>query len=301
MRIVAIVNPVSGAGMDPAVAIQRVAMIRDELSARGLTAEIYLTERGGHARELAERAVAARADLAIVWGGDGTVNESGGSLAGSTTALGLIPAGSGNGLAAALRVPFEPRAAIAVALGERTLGVDLGLANGRPFFNVAGIGFDAHVALLFNQRRRGRGGKFPYVVIGVREGCRYAGKEYRITLDSGAGPPAPTTIRALLIAFANGSEYGMGMQIAPNARLDDGLLEACVVGDRPVLSRFLHARHLASGSIDRAPSLIRQSIRGATVETDGEIVYHLDGEPAVVSGRLDISIRPGALKVKVPA
>jgi diacylglycerol kinase (ATP) len=212
MRIVAIVNPVSGAGMDPAVAIQRVAMIRDELSARGLTAEIHLTERGGHARELAERAVAARADLAIVWGGDGTVNESGGSLAGSTTALGLIPAGSGNGLAAALRVPFEPRAAIAVALGERTLGVDLGLANGRPFFNVAGIGFDAHVALLFNQRRRGRGGKFPYVVIGVREGCRYAGKDYRITLDSGAGPPAPTTIRALLIAFANGSEYGMGMQ-----------------------------------------------------------------------------------------
>jgi diacylglycerol kinase family enzyme len=139
------------------------------------------------------------------------------------------------------------------------------------------------------------------VAIGVREGCRYAGKEYRITLDSGTGPPAATTIRALLIAFANGSEYGLGMKIAPNARLDDGLLEACVVADRPVLSRFLHARHLASGSIDRAPSLIRQSIRSAIVETDGEIVYHLDGEPAVVSDRLDISVRSGALEVKVPA
>jgi YegS/Rv2252/BmrU family lipid kinase len=299
MRIVAIVNPVSGAGMDPTVAGQRVAMIRDELRARGLSADIHLTERGGHARELAEQAVAARADLAIAWGGDGTVNEAGGGLAGSPTALGLIPAGSGNGLAAALRVPRDPRGAIAVALGDRTMSVDLGLANGRPFFNVAGIGFDAHVALLFNQRRRGRGGKFPYVVIGVREGCRYAGKEYRVMLDSGEGPTT-TTMRALLIAFANGSEYGMGMQIAPHAKLDDGLLEACIVGDRPVLSRFLHARHLATGSIARAPAMIRQSIRRATVETDGEIVYHLDGEPAVVADRLEIGIRPGALRVKVP-
>jgi diacylglycerol kinase (ATP) len=299
MRIAAIVNPVSGAGMDRNVAGQRVAMIRDELGARGLTADIQLTDRGGHARELATRAVDTHADLAIVWGGDGTVNEVGGGLAGTTTALGLIPAGSGNGLAGALGVPFDPRAAIAVALGERTLDVDVGLANGRPFFNVAGIGFDAHVAQLFNQRRRGRGGKFPYVVIGVREGCRYVGKEYRITLDSGRAPTT-TTVRALLIAFANGSQYGMGMQIAPNAKLDDGMLEACVVVDRPVLSRFLHARHLAAGTIDRAPSLIRESVRGATIEADGEIVYHLDGELAVASGRLEIAMRPGALRVKVP-
>ena len=91
------------------------------------------------------------------------------------------------------------------------------------------------------------------------------------------------------------------MQIAPNARLDDGLLEACVVMDRPVLSRFLHARHLATGTIDRAPSIVRESVRGATVEADGEIVYHLDGEVAVATGRLAITMEPGALRVKVPA
>jgi YegS/Rv2252/BmrU family lipid kinase len=300
MRIVAVVNPVSGAGLNPNVAGQRVEMIRGELSARGLTADVHLTERGGHARELAQRAADARADLVIVWGGDGTVNEIGGALAGSGTPLGLIPAGSGNGLAAALRVPFDPHLAIAVALGERTLSVDVGRVNGQPFFNVAGLGFDAHVAMLFNQRRRGRGGKLPYVVIGVREGCTYVGKEYRIALESGTGPARSTTVRALLIAFANGSDYGMGMRIAPAARLDDGLLEACVVLDRPVLSRFLHVRHLATGSIDRAPALIRESVCRAVVEADGDIVYHLDGELAVAKDRLDITVTPGALKVRVP-
>ena len=300
MRIVAIVNPVSGAGMDRSVAVQRVAMIHDELGARGLSADVHLTKHGGHASQLAERSAAAAADLVIVWGGDGTVNETGSGLAGSGTPLGLIPAGSGNGLAAALRVPFDPKRAIAVALGERTLAVDVGRANGKAFFNVAGIGFDAHVAMLFTQRRRGRGGKLPYVWIGVRQGFTYAGKEYQVTFDSGSGPAAPAAVRALLIAFANGSEYGMGMQIAPNARLDDGLLEACIVLDRPVLSRFLHARHLASGGIDRAPALIRESVRGATVEADGEIAYHLDGELAVAAGKIDLSLDRGALKVKVP-
>jgi diacylglycerol kinase (ATP) len=294
MRIVAIVNPLSGAGLDPSVANARVAMIRDELKGRSVDATITLTERAGHAREIAARAAVDRVDLVIVWGGDGTVNEAGGALAGTQIPLGLIPAGSGNGLAAALAVPRDPKAAIATALGARTLAVDAGMLNDRPFFNVAGIGFDAHIAHLFNQRARGRRGRLPYVVIGVREGCTYISKTYTVTMEG-----SRIISNALLIAFANGTEYGMGVRIAPHARLDDGLLEACIVEDRPVLSRFLHARHLALGSIQRAPNLITQSVRQATVEADGEIVYHLDGEPGVVSGRAEVTIRPGALVVKV--
>jgi YegS/Rv2252/BmrU family lipid kinase len=294
MRIVAIVNPLSGAGLDPSVANARVAMIRDELKGRSVDAAITITERAGHAREIAARAAVDGVDLVIVWGGDGTANEVGGALAGTRIPLGLIPAGSGNGLAAALAVPRDPKAAIATALGARTLAVDAGMLNDRPFFNVAGIGFDAHIAHLFNQRARGRRGRLPYVVIGVREGCTYTSKTYTVTMDGSS-----IISNALLIAFANGSEYGMGVRIAPHARLDDGLLEACIVEDRPVLSRFLHARHLALGSIQRAPNLITQSVRQATVEADGEIVYHLDGEPGVVRSRAEFTIRPGALVVKV--
>jgi diacylglycerol kinase (ATP) len=297
MRIVAIINPISGAGMDPAASARRVETIRDELRRRGLDGSIQLTERAGHARELAERAVHERADLVIAWGGDGTVNEVGAGLMRSPTALGLIPAGSGNGLAGALGIPREPHAALSSALDGRVRAIDVGLLDTRPFFNVAGIGFDARVARLFNQRAQGRRGRLPYVIIGVREGCRYAASTYTVAFDDGSSGAA-AVYTALLIAFANGSEYGMGMRIAPHAKLDDGLLEACVVEDRPVVSRFLHARHLALGSIDRAPRLFRRSIRKATVEADGEIDFHVDGEPGVTRGRLTVSIEPGALRVK---
>jgi len=294
MSIVAIINPVSGAGMDPHAADRRIAMIRDELTRRQLSASIHVTERSGHARELARMAVADRADLVIVWGGDGTVNEAGGALAGSATALGLIPAGSGNGLAGGLGVPKDPRAALAIALGQKTLAVDVGMLDDCPFFNIAGIGFDAHIARLFNERPRGHRGRLPYIVISVRQGCQYQGKDYRITLDG-----VVRDRRALLIAFANGREYGMGMRIAPSARLDDGLLEACVVDDRSVAARFRDARHFALGSIDRAPGMTIQRVRTAVVEAEGAIEFHLDGEPGVAHDRVTITIRPGALFVKV--
>ena len=161
------------------------------------------------------------------------------------------------------------------------------MLDDRPFFNIAGIGFDAHIARLFNLRSRGRRGRLPYVLIGVREGCRYPGKDYAITLDS-----TTQHTRALLIAFANGQEYGMGMQIAPGARPDDGLLEAVVVEDRPVVARFRDARHLALG-------IAMQPVRTAIVEADGEIEYHVDGEPGVVHDRLTVTVRPGSLIVKV--
>jgi diacylglycerol kinase (ATP) len=296
MRIVAIVNPMSGAGMDPAVARARVAMINDELERRRLVGSVHLTERAGHAREMAAQAASDRANLVIVWGGDGTVNEVGAGLAGSATPLGLVPAGSGNGLAAALGVARDPREAIATAFDGRTMAVDMGKVNDRPFFNVAGIGIDAHIARLFNQRSRGKRGPLPYVVIGVREGTRYACAEYKVTLDGESGA---TPMRALLIAFANGREYGMGMRIAPQARLDDGLLEAFIVEDRSVVSRFLHARHLALGSIERVPRTVQRSVRSATVESSGPIVYHVDGEIGVAENRIDVSIAPGALKVRV--
>jgi YegS/Rv2252/BmrU family lipid kinase len=269
-------------------------MIRDELSRRRLDATINVTERRGHASELARAAVDGAADLVIVWGGDGTVNEVGRELAGTSTALGLIPAGSGNGLAGGLGVPRKPHEALSRALDGGTRAVDVGMLDDRPFFNVAGIGFDAHIARLFNERPRGRRGRLPYIVIGVREGFTYQGREYVITLDGRS-----QRRKAFLIAFANGREYGMGLQIAPGARLDDGQLEACVVEDRSVFARFRDARHMAMGTVERAPNLDLEPIRTATVETGGDIEFHLDGEPGVAQDRVSITVRPGALRVRM--
>jgi diacylglycerol kinase (ATP) len=293
VRVVAIINPISGAGMDPSAATRRAALIRDELTKRDLKPSIEITRRGGHARELALAAVQDRADLLIVWGGDGTLNEVGTAAAGSDMAIGIIPAGSGNGFAAALGIPRDPVRALAKALGPRVQAIDVGVLGERRFLNVAGIGIDARIAALFNQRARGSRGKWPYISIGVTQGCRYKSLEYTVQLDAD-----PVRYRALLIAFANGREYGMGASLAPRAQLDDGVLDAFIVEDRPVVSRFWHARHLARGTVDRAPRVVTAKVRTAVVESSEPIEYHVDGEPGTAIGRLDIGVLPGALKVR---
>ncbi len=293
ISIVAIINPISGTGADPAAAARRVALVHAEAQRRGLSADIHLTERAGHARELARSSAAAGVDLVIVWGGDGTLNEAGAGLLGSATTLGLVPAGSGNGLAAALGTPRDPRAALSAVFDGDTRTIDAGLMGGHPFFNIAGIGFDARVARLFNARGAGRRGGWPYIVIGVREGCRYGGMDYTLDLDG-----ERRRVRALLIAFANGREYGLGARIAPGAQLDDGLLDATVVEERGILTRFWHARHMALGAPHRAPNVTVRQVRHAVVDAEFPLEFHVDGEPGLVQGPVEVQILPGALKVR---
>lgn len=294
MSVVAIINPIAGAGANLSVRSARVSLVRAEAERRGLRVEIHLTERAGHARELAAASVKAGAGLVIAWGGDGTINEIGSALLDTQTTLGVVPSGSGNGLAAALGVPRAPRHALAVAFDGRTRAIDAGLIAGRSFFNIAGIGFDARVAKLFNARGGGRRGGWPYILIGVREGCRYRGSEYRLELDG-----ERRNLRALIIAFANGREYGIGARIAPMAELDDGWLDAFVADDRAVVARFWHARHLALGTAHLAPRVTARRVRRAVIEAPGAIDFHVDGEPCVAEDRIEVSIRPGALKVRV--
>jgi YegS/Rv2252/BmrU family lipid kinase len=296
MSVIAIVNPISGARANPSAAAERVELLRAEAARRGVAIDVHLTTRAGHARELAAASAAAGASLLVVWGGDGTLNEAGSAVLGTPTTLGLVPAGSGNGLAAALELPRDPRQAIAAAFDGPTKSIDAGTIAGRPFFNVAGIGFDARIAMLFNQQPLGRRGPWPYIVIGVREGVRYRGVQYDLDLDGDR-----RRVRALLIAFANGREYGLGARIAPDALLDDGWLNATIVEDRAVPARFWHARHLARGTAHLAPCVTAQTVRRAVIDAgDQPIEYHVDGEPATATGPVEVAIVPGALKVRVP-
>lgn len=294
--VTGVINPISGAGADASVAAARIAMVRAEAERRGVDLDVHFTRHAGHARELATKAAAEGVRLVVVWGGDGTINEAGSALLHTATTLGVVPAGSGNGLAAALGVPREPLAALAVAFGGPTRTIDAGIMAGRPFFNIAGVGFDARVARLFNARAAGSRGGWPYVLIGVREGCRYCAEDYDLELD-GTG----SHVKALLIAFANGREYGMGAQIAPGAKLDDGLLDATVVAERPVLARFWHARHLALGTAHLAPSVIVQQVSRARVSAAGQIEFHVDGEPGTAQGFVDVEVARAALRVNVAA
>jgi diacylglycerol kinase (ATP) len=291
----AIINPISGAGADPDAASRRARVIEEAATRRGITAHIEFTRRQGHARELAAAALNANATSLVVWGGDGTFNEAASALVGSSLPIGLVPAGSGNGLARALGVPWSPAQAVDLAFDGPPRLIDVGRIADRYFFNIAGIGFDARVATLFNQRAAGTRGGWPYILIGVREGCRYCASEYDVSLDGES-----RKYRALLIVFANGREYGLGARIAPDARLDDGLLDALIVEDRNVISRFWNARHLAKGTPHLSPMVTTKRVTRSTVETPGPIEFHVDGEPGVAHGRVEVEILPGALTIRIP-
>jgi len=296
MDVFAIVNPLSGAGANPLIAAERVALLMQRFAAAGITGTVHRTERRGHAAELAAAAVAQGARIVLAWGGDGTINEIGSVVAGTASALGIVPAGSGNGFASELGVPWQPPEAIDVVINGRDRLVDAGEINGRLFFNVAGIGFDAVIAEQFNLRGTlGKRGMRPYVRIGIREMFRYRAGSYRVTLDG-----ETVASNALVISFANGREYGNRIRIAPQALVDDGKLEAMVVEDRGPLARMWARRHLALGTANKAAGIRLRSIQEARVETDGEIVYHVDGEVGRASGAVTVRIRPRLLKVRVP-
>jgi diacylglycerol kinase (ATP) len=295
MNVVAIVNPLSGAGADPDVAAHRVALLRERFAADGVTGAVHLTERRHHATELARRAVATAASIVIAWGGDGTINEVASIVAGSPSAMGVIPAGSGNGFAHELGLPAEPHAALDVILRGRDTLIDVGELDGRSFFNIAGIGVDAVIAEQFNARAMGRRGMGPYVAIGLREAFRYRAARYRIVLD---GEEVHSS--ALLIAFANGREYGNGIRLAPHARMDDGKLEAVIVEDRHPLARLWSGRHLVRGTTHLAAKITLRSVQRAEVHSDTPIRYHLDGETGQADRHVSVSIHPRRLRMRVP-
>lgn len=291
-----IINPISGAGADTNAGVRRAAIVEEAARERGVAVRVAVTERSGHARELGAAAVAAGAEAVVVWGGDGTFNEAASALIGSSVPVGLVPAGSGNGLARALGLPRDPRVALRVAFDGRPQTIDAGRLAGRCFFNIAGVGFDARVAALFNQRGAGARGGWPYFVIGVREGCTYCALDYDVRLDD-----EPFKYKALLMVFANGREYGLGARIAPEASLDDGLLDVIIVPERGIFSRFWDARHLAKGTPHLAPLVTTRRVRRAVIEAPGEMEFHVDGEPGRASGRIEVEVIPRALVIRVAA
>jgi YegS/Rv2252/BmrU family lipid kinase len=256
---------------------------------------VHLTEAPGHAHELARAAVAARVALVCAWGGDGTVNEIARAVAGTGTALGVVPAGSGNGLALELGIPRDPAAALSVALGRRERVIDVGDVEGRLFVNLCGIGLDAHIAARFNARRSGRRGFWRYLAIGAREILRYRAQEYQIRAGAETWRE-----RALVVICANARQYGGGAVVAPTARPDDGQLDVVAVAARPPLVAMRDALHMFRGTLDRAPGV--RTIRTPAVEIAASepILFHVDGEAVTGGPVVTVRIRPAVLRVRVP-
>jgi diacylglycerol kinase (ATP) len=294
--VVVIINPISGTGGRPDVAARRMALANASLRERGIDGKVFLTERGRHACELTRAAVAEGASLVIAWGGDGTMNEVASELAFGSVALGLVPSGSGNGLARELGIPRDPVAAFRVALDGRDMLIDAGELDGRLFFNIAGIGLDARVAHEFAANGLVKRGFARYLQIAARELWTFEADEHTVAADG----DALIRTRALLIALANGRQYGNGAYIAPCARLDDGQLDVVVVQDRRPLETLLEAPFLFAGHVARVRGVTMRAVTHVEITSARPVIYHIDGEPFVGGASVKGRVRPKALRVRVP-
>ncbi len=252
------------------------------------------TRASGHGTELARQAVADRCSLVIAWGGDGTINEVASELVGTGTPLGIVRAGSGNGLARELGIPPDPDRALDIALTGRDRDIDAGQIEGRRFFNVAGIGFDAAMAADFNRLGGERRGPIRYTGVVARALFGYRAGHYAIEVD---GQRLET--EALLVAIANLSQYGSNAVIAPGARPDDGRLDVMVIGTRGVAGRIGLVVRAFNRTIDRAAGVTRLPATRVVVRAGHPIPFHVDGEPRQGGTTVEASIWPAAVRVRV--
>jgi diacylglycerol kinase (ATP) len=292
MSVTIIINPISG-GLRLNQARARVELAAAVVDGLGEMADVFVTECRGHAREIAKAALIRGARLVLAWGGDGTINEIASSLAFHDVPLGIIPSGSGNGLARELGVDFRPERAIADAMGAEPRAIDLGEADERLFVNVAGFGFDAYVAAEFDKRGGGRG-IAGYVAITARALLSYVPLNYTITTAEGC-----TASRAVLVTVANSAQFGNGARIAPRALLDDGLLDLVVVEEHARWRTICSVPRLFDGTVERIPGCSICHVRQATIESDQPLLFHVDGEPVQGLERVEVRVHPAALRVAV--
>jgi len=295
MRILVIVNPISGGGTRRNAGTDRGALATRLLRQSGIQAEVRVSERPGHAHDLAREAVADGVRLVFAWGGDGTINEVGRALAFGPSSLGIVPAGSGNGLARELGIPADPAAALACALECADRRIDAGEIGGRLFFNVAGIGLDAHVAARFPVHARGTRGKLRYVLATAGQILTYRPVEYQI--DAGGFCQQK---RLLAIVFANSRQYGNGALVAPLAHVDDGVLDLVAIEPASWLADIGRTRRLFRGTLHRAPGVAVVQVREAEIAAAAPISFHVDGEPVSGGTRLAVRVHPRALRVRAP-
>jgi diacylglycerol kinase (ATP) len=285
-NILFVINPVSGGKTKlkfPQIALKY-------LDKEKFHAEFIFTERPGHAFEIASSVLNSDTDIIVAVGGDGTINEIASAVESTNKSIGIIPCGSGNGLARSLGIPMKEREAIIKLNDLRINTIDTGIFNGKKFFNMAGIGFDAHISTIFAQDvRRGFRG---YVKTAVTEISKYRAQHYYLEING--------TIYerdAFMISIANSSQFGNNAHIAPFASLEDGILDICVIKPFPLYQFPGLGYRMFNKSTHKSKYV--EIIKSEKIRIIRDIAgaVHLDGEPTQMDTELNISIKPLSLSV----
>jgi diacylglycerol kinase (ATP) len=283
-----IINPNSGTsiGLSP----EKVGnTIKEFVEDHGLQADVVFTKHRGHAAEL----VAKRRDehwrAIVAVGGDGTVNEIAKGLVSTNLSLGILPLGSGNGLARHLKLPLTLLGSLEKLIAGSPIIIDTATLNGIPFFCTAGVGFDAHVGYLFSQQATR--GLSSYVSVSLKSFWGYQPQRYKVNgID----------MEVFSLSIANAGQYGNNAWIAPQASLQDGLLDLCAIKPFPWWYGIRLAYRMFNKSLAPSPYIDYQTVRNIVIESERPAIMHYDGEPIQLdTTRIEIRINPASLKVIV--
>jgi len=250
---------------------------------------IVFSDAARHAHIIAKEAI-GKYDLVVAVGGDGTVNEIASALVGSEMVMGILPYGSGNGLSRFLDIPMDTEKAIKNLNNWHVEAIDAATANGEWFFNMAGMGFDAHISEVFShQVKRGFS---TYIKSAFREIANYKADTYKIDIDG-----TLYKREAFMLSFANSSQYGNNAHVSPRASVQDGLLDICVIKPFP-LWRFIEMGIRMFTKTAEGSKYV-EIIRGKhiIVKRDRPGPFHLDGEPRIEGTDIEINVVPSSLKL----
>ena len=286
-----IVNPVSGVNQSRKSTLAEIAAARFDPEL--FEWEIRFSESAAHVQELSREASAAGIDIIVAVGGDGTVNQVVRGMIGSSSTLALVPAGSGNGLARHLGIPVDTEQSVRLISQNNSKLIDTVNFNDQLFVSIAGVGFDALVARLFSKVERR--GFFSYLRIITNEYKSYRPRKYKLIIDGNE-----VIRQALFVSFANTNQFGYNTIISPQAKIDDGLVDVCIVKKVPLLYAPKVVGLLLTRRIDDSGFVEIIRAKSVTLSRNKNRVVNLDGEAVKLSKDLHIEVNPLSLRVIVP-
>ena len=288
-KIVFVYNPISGSHR----LIPVIPIIERFVNTDLYDFSIVSTKYRGHATEIAQEYAAKQYDAVIAVGGDGTVNEVGRGLIGTGTALGIIPCGSGNGLARHLAISLDPFKAVKWLDKSIFTDIDYGMIEDHPFFCTCGVGFDAKVTDAFS--KAGTRGLITYMESILKEIATYHNETYKLSFDNSS-----ETFEAFFITCANADQWGNNAFIAPSASLQDGMLDVIAAHPFSVVDAPLIAFQLFNKLIEKNPNVSVRKCQELAITRQSEGPAHYDGEPILLGKEIHIKLIKGGLKVLIP-
>jgi diacylglycerol kinase (ATP) len=291
-RVMVLVNPHSGLPRS-LVTMQRAIESHWDLPGTDLFYQFTRSAQDGV--DKVKRALERDLDVVLVAGGDGTVSTVGRALVGTSTALGVIPTGSGNGFARHFGIPLTPARAVEGLSDADVRDTDVGVVNGTYFFVTCSMAWDASIVRSFD--RSPVRGVLPYIFAGVQELFQFEAQDIEVSIDS----CSPETFsEPMVFTIANMTQFGGGALIAPQARADDGLLELVVALRQDVPMLIANIGRLFDGSVNKLPQVSTRQLRTMRVTRASASPIQIDGELVDADREVEVGIRPGALRVLVP-